>query len=581
MARMSRFVFRQGHKGHGCTESLRWALVVSACVASAGSLSAWAQEAELDTLAPPLRFDVSRYAVSGNTLLDAALIEQTLQSHAGSGRNYADVQRALEALEDTYRARGFGTVQVLLPEQELNQGVVKLRVVESVIGKVALKGNQHFSERNVRAAIPQLQEGRAPNLRQLSENVQLANENPARQVDLVLSVAEDDGKVDARIDVREENPQRFVLTLDDTGNQDSGRHRIGVTYQHANLFDADHVLTAAYITSPDEPDDVNNHIYSLGYRIPLYTLGDSIDLIYAYSDSTTPSNITALGSTVGVTGKGEIIGFRYNHIFPRQGEYVSRLVAGLDYKHIDTRCDTGGLISPAGTPGCTPYTIRPLSLTYSGKVERPGAVYDYYVGGVYNAFPTGKDYSYQPGPQRTDKEDFYSAASGYRVRDRFSAVRYGGSFMRPIVNDWVARVAVTGQTTTDNLVSGERLGLAGVNAVRGFRERADGGVDSGIVVNAEIYSPELATHLGVPGNLKGVLFYDYAQGRNNNESADPSDPHIAGVGFGLRYNYSHNVSFRYDFAVVADGLAMGNAPDKVVVEEKGDTRTHFALVVSF
>ena len=46
----------------------------------------------------------------------------------------------LEALEAAYRERGYNVVTVELPEQELNGGVVQLRVVETRIGRVSVKG---------------------------------------------------------------------------------------------------------------------------------------------------------------------------------------------------------------------------------------------------------------------------------------------------------------------------------------------------------------------------------------------------------------------------------------------------------
>jgi hemolysin activation/secretion protein len=69
---------------------------------------------------------------------------------------------ALEALEAAYRERGYNVVTVELPEQELNGGVVQLRVVETKIGRVSVKNNQYFDEANIRRSLPALQEGSRP-----------------------------------------------------------------------------------------------------------------------------------------------------------------------------------------------------------------------------------------------------------------------------------------------------------------------------------------------------------------------------------------------------------------------------------
>jgi len=91
------------------------------------------------------RFDIQRFEVQGNTLLAAEAVEQTLAPFRGGNREFADIQRALESLEQAYRDRGYGVVQVSLPEQDITQGVVRLRVVEARIGRIIVEGNTILS----------------------------------------------------------------------------------------------------------------------------------------------------------------------------------------------------------------------------------------------------------------------------------------------------------------------------------------------------------------------------------------------------------------------------------------------------
>jgi hypothetical protein len=113
----------------------------------------------------------------------------------------------------------------------------------------------------------------------------------------------------------------------------------------------------------------------------LYTLGDSIDMIYANSSTNTPANVLVPGGGLGINGKGEIWGLRYNHIFPRAGEYSSRLVLAYDRKYLDNTCDQLGVSHQKPCKGvigpCTPYTIQPVSVTYSGQWQRPGESIDF------------------------------------------------------------------------------------------------------------------------------------------------------------------------------------------------------------
>src|ERR1039457_7010655 len=87
-------------------------------------------------------FDIVRFQVEGNTLLPEAEVQGIVAPLAGPQRVYGDIQKALEALERAYRAAGFSTVQVYVPEQELTSGVVRLQVTEGVIGKVDRKSTR-------------------------------------------------------------------------------------------------------------------------------------------------------------------------------------------------------------------------------------------------------------------------------------------------------------------------------------------------------------------------------------------------------------------------------------------------------
>ncbi len=559
-------------------------LLAAIVVLAAGSLNhAAAQDAS---------FDIVRFQIEGNSILPEERAQQLVAPFVGQHKLYGDVQKALEALEGEFRRLGYGTVQVYVPEQELTSGVVRLQVSEGVIGKVTITGNKYFNNENVRASLPDLKEGAAPNMRQLSENVQLSNENPAKQVEVTLGVSEVEGQVDARVEVKEEQPERVYLTLDNTGTKGTGKHRVGISYQNANVGNSDQVLTLAYTTALDPPGGmkvlgnrvfpwqdgtgVKVDIFSIGYRLPLYSIGDSIDIIYGNSSSDSPANSPNLGSGLAINGKGEVFGLRYNHIFARAGEFTSKVVLGYDYKYMNSRCTVAGVPTPFGAAGCTPYTLRPVSATYSGQWQKPGEAIDFNVGVAHNLFPMGSEFTFAPAAPAAGGYDRYSAASGYQSKDEFSVLRFGGSYAAAIAGDWMLRVAASGQHANNALPAGERLGLAGSTAVRGFLERAVA-TDRGYFANIEVYSPDIAASLGLEGNLKWLVFYDSAQGFNINPSLNQK-VNIASVGVGLRYNLRKDISARLDIARVTDGVWPNGAPN---IALDGDIRGHFGLAFGF
>ena len=564
--------------------------LAAAVILAAGSLHhASAQDAG---------FDIVRFQIDGNTLLPAERVQALVAPFVGRGKVYGDVQKALEALEGDYRRLGYGTVQVYVPEQELTSGVVRLLVTESAIGKVSLTGNKFFGDANVRASLRQLREGEPPNMRQLSENIQLANENPSKKVEVTLGAAEEEGKVNAKVAVTDEDPQKYIVTFDNTGSAATGNHRIGIAYRHANIGDRDQVLTLAATTSPDAPESAKVEIFSLAYKIPLYAFGDSIDLIYGKSSSDTPST-QATG--FNLAGKGEVFAVRWNHYFPRRGEYSSRLVGGFDYKYINARRTTNGVPGnidpPLGDGAFTPHTLRPLSLAYIGQRESPGRNLDYSVSVAKN-ISLGSSYAYTT-LQGISGVDRYTLLGGRAVPNNFEVYRGRIGLAQALPDDWALRLAFSTQYAPTALPAAEQFSLTGTGAVRGFGE-ATVRMDSGYVANIEVYGPDVANRLGVPGNFKLLAFYDFARGRNKDTAVNRAPwvtpfekVGIASLGAGIRYAYSKDVAFKFDLARVMDAgpvnvdprssdwLASGVAGNPANTEGRGDWRGHFGLQLGF
>jgi hemolysin activation/secretion protein len=274
----------------------------------------------------PVRFDIQRYVVEGNTLLPQDEVDRILAPFAGKNRDFGDIQRALEALQDAYVGRGYNAVRVSVPEQDIRAGQVRLRVVEARLRRVKVEGNRFFNEKNVRAGLPSLKEGASPNTGAISKDAQLVNENPAKQVSVALQAADDPGQVDVTVRVTDEKPWRVSAYIDNTGTPSTGNYRIGAGYTNANLFNGDDVLNVQAITSPDHVSDVK--IFGVGYRIPIYSWSGVVDVLAGYSSV----NSGTVQGVFNVSGSGDVFGLRYTQLLGRFETYEYRAALGLDYR---------------------------------------------------------------------------------------------------------------------------------------------------------------------------------------------------------------------------------------------------------
>ena len=499
---------------------------------------------------PELRFAIKRFQVEGNTLLKAADIARIVARYTGEKKDFSDVQRALEALEIAYRNLGYGAVQVILPEQNIASGVVNFNVVEPRLTRIEIDGAERNDQANIRRSVPGLREGEIPNSKTIARNLLLANENPARQLTVLMRSGESEEKVDATIKVVEDKPWKASIALDNTGNTATGELRVNAGYQYANVFNRDHVLTFQYITSPNHLADVK--VYGFGYRIPLYNLGSSVEFIGGYSNVSSGS----LGGLFSVSGSGTIGGLRFNHYLSKIGDYEQKLVYGLDYKAFQNS------VVSNGTNVVPDITVHPISATYYGTLRGEASEAGFYVSVSQNVFPGGSD-----GTDANFKASRADAKAAYRI------YRFGANYSRALANDWQARFQTTGQYTDDALVAGEQFGIGGAENLRGFLEREVAN-DLGYRANAEVFTPNIGAKLGWYSTQARLLgFVDWGKVVRNN--ALPGESHqqsLASVGLGLRVNAGPRFSLRTDYARVIDAGG---------VETKGHTRVHFSLSLVF
>ncbi|GAB1392085.1 hypothetical protein MASR1M60_02480 [Rhodocyclaceae bacterium] len=497
------------------------------------------------------RFPIVRFKVDGNTLLPQADLAQAVQPFVGEKQDFGDVQRAMEALEALYKAQGLTTVSVSLPEQVLDKGEVLLKVTEGRIKDIQISGQAHYDEDNIRATLPTLQVGEPPRVNDVSANLRIANENPAKKIDLRLKPGATEEEVIADVVVTDERPWKVGLTLENTGNTQTGRNRLGVSLQHANLWNRDHILTAQYQTSPEKPDKV--HVYSLSYRAPLYGLGDAVDFFVTKSN-VNAGTIPAGPVTLAISGRGMTYGARYTLNLKRRGNYEQQLLFGFDYKAFEN--DIGAGVVQLGND----ITVRPLSLQYSGRWQAGNSEVSLFGTLARNL----------PGGSKGGQADFDKARLG--APDDFSVVRYGITANHAYANDWQVRLSGSGQWTRRPLIPGEQFGIGGANGPRGFDEReiAD---DKGYQASMEVYTPELCQNVGKDQRCRLLAFYDNGTVyRIDPLPGEKSRENVASAGIGLRYAWGKSTAFQMDYGEVLQG---GGA------RQRGDWRVHARLGVFF
>lgn len=500
----------------------------------------------------PATVTVQRFEVSGNTLLSSGIVEATLAAYKGA-RTLPELRRAAEALQQRYVEAGWGGVVVFLPPQSGADGVVALSVVEGKLGAITVQGNTVFDEASVRASVPDLRLGATPQMRRIDGQIEIANENPSRRLQVLLKPGVHSGQIAAEVAVQDRPLQTMTFGVDDTGNQRTGRYRAGFTWQHANVTGRDDVLTAQYQTSPTRVSQVT--VLSAAYRLPLPSRLAVLDGYAAYSDVDAGTSATAAGN-VRINGRGNLAGLRSTWYLPRWNETDQRVALALDRREYLNLCEVSGLASGACGPAGGDVAVTPLSIEYSLRGGSPR-------WSATVALLSNLDLGGSKGGQ-----DNFSVQRS-QATPHFSAVRAALGLDVALGERWLLRGRASAQASGDALVSGEQFGIGGAASVRGYEERELVG-DRGIALSAEMVGPEMLdrARLGAP-SLRMFALAD-AGVVSNNHGAPCRDTaarcSLAALGAGVLVEREQ----------LQARLVVAIALRDAVLTRRHDARAHFA-----
>ena len=500
--------------------------------------------------------------VTGSTLLSSVEIAGVLANIRGS-RTLAELQGAAAAVQDLYRAAGYGGVVAFLPEQALSSGTLVINVLEGRVAQVVISGNRKFSAANVRRGLPVVQEGLTPKVRAYDTAVQLANENPAKQLAVTLEEGQKRGDIDVRISVIEGAVQRFTLLADNTGNAQTGRTRLTAGYQNAALSDRDDQVSAQVQISPEKLDAVR--VFSLGYRLPLYDLGMMLQAYTSYSNVISATAATAAGD-LNFSGQGRVLGLELTRFIERAGEFEQRVSVALDKRDYLNNCAIQGLPDGAcGSAGAS-VSVHPLTLNYQNlrKGGRPA--------GISLALSS----NLALGGSNSSEADFDAVRPG--ASRNFQMLRASAFLSLPVGDNWQLNFRAIGQATSSKLVPGEQFGLTSVGVVRGYEEREVTG-DSGLAGSFEVLMPTL---LPAPPGQLAIGFHDLRlfgfvdAGVTSNRDGLTCDGlktscQLSSIGLGTRFSFGQSL-WRIDLA---------RANDNARLTASGDLRIHFSARYAF
>lgn len=397
---------------------------------------------------------------------------------------------------------------------------------EYVIKDIQVVNNDKLSENEILCLIPELKPGKIADIKKVSEQVQLAN--TSNNVKLNVNLVPVGEEYIAKITVQEGEKDFIFTSVENTGNDYTGKSRLVLGYVDNNLSGKQDLFGVTAVTSPDKMDKM----LQLGafYRVLLPKQGDSMYFTASYADSKLGivQEYSGFGN-LSAKGKGYAIGSHYVHNVRLLPNERANLDFGIDYTSYKNNTDLN--ILGITLPSHTKVNALKASLTWNHSKSLENQAWAYSVGVSQNL--------------KGDAEDYQMAR--YGSEDKFTILTGSVNYKAKTKSDWMVCASAFGQYTNDDLVYPEQMSLGGLYTVRGFKQNIIQG-DKALCGKLEIYTPEFAK------NQRLLAFYDIGTVKNNHafNAGELSSETISGAGIGWRYTDSKNglaIGLDYGFAL--------------------------------
>ena len=461
---------------------------------------------------------VKRFTFEGNERYTAAQLEPVVAGYLNRRVSLADLEVAAADLARYYRAAGW-VARVVVPPQKVDEGVVRFKVTEGVLGAT------RFSTSTDTAALPvkptvivgNVQSRQAPgdkmNIPAVERGLLLADDLPGVAVAGSQVTGKKEGETDILLEVNHKGSYFGEVSLDNLGSRSTGQER---------------AMLRLGANSPLGLGDQFDALFQLTRYMQYLRLAGSVPL--GADGLKLSANASRLHYKVGTP--------EFAALEPRGNS--SSLGADLLYPvirtasrnlYLDLAVERKRPYNTATTGVVSDYDISNLLLKIDGNLfDSIGA------GGItaLNLTQVFGRVNLNDSPAAYVAGDALTA----QVAGRFRALRGRLTRTQRIDADWTLVAVLSGQHANKNLDSAEKFYLGGPYGVRAYPANEAGG-SKGLMFNAD-----LRWRIPDTGQFGYELsaFYDWGRISNGYVTVPlPGRYSLRGYGMGLSLQAPHGV----------------------------------------
>lgn len=482
---------------------------------------------------------VKGFALTGNTIFPTDELLALVRPWVGKEAGTDQLLDAAEAIRNRYKDAGFFLTQVLVPAQEVPNGIVTLRVVEARIGETRAEvATQRVSPSIVDGYMHLLPRGAAVTEQNVERPLLLLNDLPGVKVTSVLRPGAETGEADLLVKMVDEgNTFGGDGYVDNAGNESTGLVRIGADLVANGLLGLGESWTVGGLASEHNGVD----LIRAGLTAPVGPYGTKA------TGSVTYLHYNVLGKQfegLDADGNAAVGSLMLQHPVVRSRNFNLFAVAGGDLKKLDDRTTHG-----------TQHDERVLLIGHLGVT---GDFRDERFGGSLNSFTLTVNAGDNKIKTSIKLAEDQRAGTGHKTNGSFEHLDGDYQRLQAITETTSVLLSMRGQLAFQNLDTSEKSSLGGPRGVRAFAV-GDG-------VGDDVFQGTLELRQRVPAwtlwNAPFVLsaFVDGGRVKNFHDPLTEDDNNmktLGGYGLGVNLTSRDNFQFRLD---VAHRINKGDLP---------------------
>ncbi len=476
-------------------------------------------------------FLVREILIQGNTLISDAELQPVVESGLGNEVTVGILDLIAQEITAEYIKRGYFLTRAFIPQQEIVDGVVRVRVMEGRIDDISFQGNRKTDTADLEKRLTDVRREKIIREKTLERTLLELNDIQGLHVESTLKPGKLTGTSDLLIHVEESRPWTFSFDGDNYGSSFTGANRFGVTTTYSSALKLGDLVAFRGIRSENGQTFLNP-----SYALPLSDNGrTALRLSYIYSEHQLGAGLTALRAG----GSSQIFSMDLTRSLLRSRSGELHLGGGMDFRYFKN------------------YQLF--------QASSDDALFNFHLlAGGYWFDPlrgqTSIEGRLQVGFTEGDRGDPLNSrllGRGNSVMGSINVTRYQSAFFL----DSFFMMRFNGQVVDRRVLSPDQMAIGGIGTVRGFPLAEIAG-DSGYSTTLEYVLPlplDFPVTPSAEPTLKQLvsLFGFIDHGRTFISSRQPSDGpsenELSGAGGGFRLNIprrdrnhpAYNFSFAY------------------------------------